>query len=86
MAFPVVHLDTPYVAQTQYESTEVMTLQIEDNVAGRSLRAFCQLGANDSFKYWVPVMSGDSYTVNWTNDDVAAAITAYFSTPQTRAA
>lgn len=81
MSFPVVHLNVPYIAQKQYESSDVITIQIEDNVVGRSLRAFCQLGGNESFKYWVPVMSGDSYTINWTNDDVANAITAYFTNP-----
>lgn len=81
MSFPEVTLSTPYVAQQQYAATDVFTLQIEDNVEGRTLRAFCQLGTDPSFKYWVPVMSGDSYTVSWTNDDVAAAITAYFTAP-----
>ena len=81
MSFPAVHLSSPYIAQLQYESTEVFTLQIEDNVANRTLRAFCQLGSDGAFKYWVPVMSGDNYTINWTNDDVANAITAYFTNP-----
>ena len=79
MSFPEVTLNAPYVAQQQYASTEVFTLQIEDNVEGRTLRAFCQLGTDTSFKYWVPVMSGDSYTVSWTNDDIARAIAEYFT-------
>lgn len=78
-AFPDVVLANPYVAQQEYSSNNVVVLQIEDNVTGRSLRAFTQLGTNNSFKYWVPVMSGDNYTVNWTNDDVTAAIQAYFA-------
>jgi hypothetical protein len=81
MSFPEVTLDTPYIAQKPYQSSEVFTLQIEDDVAGRTLRAFCQLGADPSFKYWVPVLSGDSYTVDWTNDTVSAAITTYFTNP-----
>lgn len=78
-AFPDVVLATEYVAQTEYKSNNVIVLQIEDNVTGRSLRAFTQLGTDPSFKYWVPVMSGDSYTVNWTNEDVTTAIQAYFA-------
>ncbi len=78
-AFPDVVLAAPYVAQTEYKSNNVIVLQIEDNVDGKSLRAFTQLGTDPSFKYWVPVMSGDSYNVNWTNDDVTAAIQAYFA-------
>ena len=73
-AFPDVTLSTPYIAQTEYKSDLVDVLQIEDNTAGKSLRAFCQLGDNSSFKYWVTVMSGDDYTVDWTNADVTAAM------------
>ena len=80
-AFPDVTLAAPYVAQEEYKSQTVLTLQIDDNVAGKSLRAFCQLGDNPSFKYWIEVMSGDEYTVDWTNEDVAAAIEAYFVKP-----
>lgn len=78
-AFPDVTLPTDYVAQTEYKSNTVKVVQIEDNVDDKSLRAFVQLGDNNSFKYWIPVMSGDNYTVNWTNDDVTAAIQAYFA-------
>ena len=77
-AFPDVILSQPYIAQTEYDSANVIVLQIEDNTAGRSLRAFTQLGDNPSFKYWVPVQSGDDYSVNWTNADVTAAIQAFF--------
>ena len=78
-AFPDIQLAAPYVAQTEYKSQTVLTLQIDDNVANKSLRAFCQLGDNPSFKYWIEVMSGDDYTVDWTNAQVAAAIQAYFA-------
>jgi hypothetical protein len=81
-AFPDVILPASYIAQTEYSSDVVDVLQIEDNVQGKSLRAFCQLGANPSFKYWITVMSGDDYTVDWTNKDVSNAILAYFATPQ----
>lgn len=78
-AFPDVTLATDYVAQTEYKSNTVKVLQIEDQVEDKSLRAFVQLGDDNSFKYWVPVMSGDSYTVDWTNADVTAAIQAFFA-------
>jgi hypothetical protein len=78
-AFPDVILPTPYVAQTEYSSDVVDVIQIEDDVQGKNLRAFCQLGANPSFKYWITVMSGDDYTVDWTNEDVSNAILAYFA-------
>ncbi len=77
--FPDITLPQPYVGPTAYESNVIHTLQIDDNVENKTLRAFCQLGDNPSFKYWVTVMSGDNYTVDWTNDQVAAAITAFFS-------
>jgi hypothetical protein len=80
-AFPDVTLAAPYVAQTEYKSDFVDVLQISDDVIGKNLRAFCQLGTNLSFKYWVTVMSGDDYTVDWTNEDVTAAIEAYFVNP-----
>ena len=77
--FPDVELATPYVAQTEYKSQTVHTLQIDDNVERKSLRAFVQLGDNNSFKYWIQVMSGDNYTVDWTNEQVTAAIESYFA-------
>jgi hypothetical protein len=82
-AFPDVQLDAPFVAQQEYSADVVDVIQIDDNVAMKRLNVFCQLGANPSFKYWVPVMSGDNYTVDWTNDDIINAIKAYFSTPTT---
>ena len=79
--FPDVILDTEYVAQTEYKSNVVNVLQIDDNVTDRNLRAYVQLGDNAIFKYWVPVASGEDYTVDWTNDQVATAIENFFSTP-----
>lgn len=80
-AFPDVTLATPFIAQTEYKSDVVDVLQISDDVIGKNLRAFCQLGTDPSFKYWVTVMTGDEYTVDWTNDNVATAIEAYFTNP-----
>jgi hypothetical protein len=80
-AFPDVTLTAPYIAQTEYKSDFVDVLQISDDVIGKNLRAFCQLGTDPSFKYWVTVMTGDDYTVDWTNEDVTAAIEAYFVNP-----
>ena len=80
-AFPDVTLATPFIAQTEYKSDFVDVLQISDDVAGKNLRAFCQLGENPSFKYWITVLSGDDYTVDWTNQDVTNAIEAYFVNP-----
>lgn len=79
--FPDVILATPYIGQAEYKSDVVDILQISDDVAGKNLRAFCQLGANPDFKYWVPVLSGDNYTVHWTNETVTNAVRAYFVNP-----
>ena len=76
--FPDVILQQPFVAQTEYKSDVVNVLQIDDNVTARTLRAYVQLGDNAVFKYWVPVMSGADYTVDWTNEQVTAAIEAFF--------
>lgn len=76
--FPDVTLDTDYVAQTEYKSDVVDVLQIDDNVTTRTLRVFVQLGPNPSFKYWITVASGADYTVDWTNEQVTAAIQAFF--------
>ena len=76
--FPDVILPAPYVAQQAYQSDVVQITRIQDDVAGRSLKAFTQLGTNPSFKYWVDVMSGDTYNENWTNQDVSDAVLAYF--------
>lgn len=79
--FPDVTLSAPFVAQTEYSSDAVDVLQIDDNTQTKTLRAFCQLGTDPSFKYWVTVMSGDDYTVDWTNAQVSAAIQAFFTNP-----
>ena len=73
-AFPEVKLSVPYIAQTAYSSDVVQVLQIDDNTEQKNLRVFCKLGDNNSFKYWVTVMSGDTYSVDWTNDQVVSAI------------
>ena len=79
MAFPTITLSKDYVAQTEYKSNTVQTLQIDDNTDAKTLRTFVQLGDNGSFKYWITVMSGDDYTVDWTNDQVTAAVQAFFA-------
>jgi hypothetical protein len=76
--FPDVTLAVPYIAQTEYSSDLVDVIQIDDNVTARNLRVFVQLGADPSFKYWITVASGDDYTVDWTNEQITAAITAFF--------
>ena len=80
-AFPDVTLAAPFVGQVAYQSDTVKVLKVDDDVEGKNLRAFVQLGDNPSFKYWVPVASGDTYSVDWTNDEVTAAIEAYFVNP-----
>lgn len=79
--FPDVILDEPFIGQKEYKSDVVDVLQIDDRVFDKQLRAFCQLGTNTSLLYWVPVLSGDDYTVNWTNEMVANAIKSYFVNP-----
>lgn len=79
MSFPQVTLTQEYEAQTRYASNTVKTLQIEDNVDTKTLRAFVQLGDDPSFKYWITVLDGTAYTVDWTNQDVANAITTFFT-------
>lgn len=77
-AFPDVILSTPYIGQTEYQSADVVVLQIADSPEQKTLRTLVQLGADPSFKYWITVQSGDTYSVNWTNADVSAAIEAFF--------
>jgi hypothetical protein len=78
-SFPDVQLATPYVAQQEYSSDVVDVIQIDDNVAMKRLSVFCQLGENPSFKYWVTVMQGDDYTVDWTNQDIEEAVKSFFN-------
>jgi hypothetical protein len=79
MIFPAITLSADYVAQAEYKSNAVQIIQIDDNTGGKNLRTFVQLGDNPSFKYWITVMSGDDYTVDWTNDQVTAAVQAFFA-------
>ena len=51
MSFPAITLPSDYVAQQEYKSNAVQILQIDDNTAAQTLRAFAQLGDNASFKY-----------------------------------
>lgn len=78
MAYPVVELAQPFEGQAAYASSDVHIEQVSDDVQGKSLRAFCQLGDDPSFKYWVPVFSGDDYKLDWTDADVIAAVEAFF--------
>ena len=80
-AFPDVTLSAPFVAQTEYSASLVDVLQIDDNTAAKTLRTFCQLGTDPSFKYWITVAEGDAYSVDWTNAEVSAAIQAFFTNP-----
>lgn len=79
MAFPTITLSKDYVAQAEYKSNTVSIIQIDDQTEQKSLRAFVKLGDDNSFKYWVTVMSGDDYTTDWTNDQVVAAVQAFFA-------
>lgn len=78
VTFPDVILSNAYIAQQQYSATNVVVLQIADNTAQQTLSAFCQLGSDNSFKYWIPVLSGENYTVDWTNQTIIDAVQAYF--------
>ena len=80
-AFPDVTLATPFIAQTEYKSDFVDVLQISDDVAGKNLRAYCQLVENPSLKYWITLLSVDDYTYDCTNQEVTNAIEAYFVNP-----
>ena len=78
VTFPDVILSNAYIAQQQYSATNVIVLQIDDQPSNLTLRAFCQLGSDLSFKYWIPVLSGENYTVDWTNQTIIDAVQAYF--------
>ena len=80
-AFPTVTLATPFIAQVEYAGTSVSVLQIADDVDRKSLSVFCWLGENPSFKYWIQVLDASTYTVDWTNDMINAAIVAFFNNP-----
>jgi hypothetical protein len=77
-AFPNVILDAEYVAQQPYASNTVKIIQLDDNVDSQSLRVFVQLGDNNSFKYWIPVLSGEEYTVDWTNELIVNKVKEFF--------
>ena len=79
MSFPIITLSKDYVAQAEYKSNTVSIVQIDDQTEQKSLRAFVKLGDDNSFKYWVPVLSGDEYTTDWTNDQIVAAVQAFFA-------
>lgn len=77
-AFPTITLAKPFVGQPAYQSTELKVIKIDDDVDGKTLRVFVQLGDNPSFKYWVPVLGQEEYSTDWTNETVQAAVTAFF--------
>lgn len=78
MSFPDVTLATPHVGQVAYESNTVKIIKLDDDVENKNLRVFVQLGDNASCKYWVPVVSGDDYTVDWTNQNIVDAVNIFF--------
>lgn len=81
MKYPEVILSAPYVGQTAYEASVVQIMQVADDVNAKTVNAFCQLGLNPSFKYWVPVMTAENYDPDWNNDTVVKAVTEYFVNP-----
>lgn len=81
MKYPSVNLSAPYVGQTAYEASVVQILQVADDVNAKTVTAFCQLGLNPSFKYWVPVMTPENYDPDWNNDTVVKAVQVYFVNP-----
>ena len=81
MKYPDVNLDAPYVGQTAYEASVVQIMQVADDVNAKTVTAFCQLGGNASFKYWVPVMTPENYDPDWNNDTVVKAVQVYFVNP-----
>ena len=82
---PVVETDEIFAvgktvqAQDVYEANAFLLLRVEDDVEGKSVRAFAQLGIDPSFKYWVTVSTPQDYDPNWTRDDVAVALKTYFA-------
>jgi hypothetical protein len=78
MNFPTVNLAQEFEAQQRYAAQTVHTLKIDDDVVLRTLTVYVQLGDNPSFKYWVQVLNPETYTVDWTNEMIANAITARF--------
>lgn len=81
MKYPEVVLAAPYVGQTAYEASVVQILQVADDVDAKTVNAFCQLGTNPSFKYWVTAMTAENYDPDWNNDTVVKAVQAYFVNP-----
>ena len=77
--FPDVQLSASHTVGQPYVANSVKIIQIEDHVENKSLRAFVQLGDDPSYKYWVTILSGDDYTVDWTNQQVSAAVAAFFN-------
>lgn len=77
--FPDIQLAAPMTMGQPYTATSFKIIQIEDHVENKLLRAFVQLGDDASYKYWVPILSGDEYTVDWTNQQVSDAVAAFFA-------
>ncbi len=78
MSFPTITLAQEVEAQQRYAAQTVHTLKIDDDVELKTLTVYVQLGDNPSFKYWVQVLNPETYTVDWTNEMIANAITARF--------
>ena len=81
MIYPDVNISAPYIGQTAYEASVVQIMQVADDVNAKTVTAFCQLGGNPSFKYWVPVMTPENYDPDWNNDTVVKAVQVYFVNP-----
>lgn len=78
MSFPTITLPQEFEAQQRYAAQTVHTLKIDDDVVLKTLNVLVQLGDNPSFKYWIQVLTPETYTVDWTNEMIANAITAHF--------
>ncbi len=74
-----ITLAAPFVAQEAFQSDQVVVLQNDDRPDARKLRTLVELGGNASFHYWIEVFDGDNYDAGWTDEDVAAAVQAWFA-------
>ena len=75
----VVELDATRTEPDGYSADFVKIQQIDNIAEMKSLRAFVKLGENNSCKFWVTIQSGDTYTGEYTDADVDAAIQAFFA-------
>jgi len=78
MAYPIINLTSSIEIQQAANTNQLEILQAVDDPIGKTVKALVKISTNPYAHNWYTVWQGDAYTAigNWTDEELAAAVTA----------